>query len=139
MRAPPLMRARPWAAAALLGFLGVAAPAAAADDAAGRWAVTASVAGHGFTLDCRFAQAAQRLSGACVDGPTGDDKIKGGRSHPLTKGSVNGNKVTFSYESSVGILPFGVDYTGVRDGDHITGQISALGKTGTFTANRTGP
>ena len=116
-----------------------AGPSASADDASGRWAVSGHVAGKDFTLDCKFAQAAQRLSGACVDGPTGDKKIKGGRSHALTKGAVSGNKITFSYQSSVGILPFGVDYTGVREGEHMSGQLSALGKTGTFTANRLTP
>ena len=127
-------------AAAAASVISVAAAApAAAEDAAGRWAVTGHVAGKDFTLDCRFAQAVQRLSGACVDGPTGDNKIKGGRSHALTKGSVTGNKVAFTYQSSVGILPFDVNYTGVRDGEHMTGQLSALGKTGTFTANRTAP
>ena len=128
----------PASAAALLIFLALAAPAAA-EDAAGRWALTGHVAGRDFTLDCHFAQVAQKLSGACVDGPTGDKKIKGGRSHPLTKGAVNGNKIAFSYQSSVGILPFGVDYDGVRQGDHMSGQLSALGKTGTFTANRITP
>ena len=129
------------AGAALLASLALAAPAmaTAADDAAGRWAVTGNVAGRSFTLDCRFVQAAQKLSGACVDGPTGDAKIKGGRSHALTKGAVNGTKVSFTYRSSVGILPFDVDYVGARQGDHMSGQLSALGKTGTFTANRATP
>jgi hypothetical protein len=125
-------------AAALLVSLAASA-SAGADDATGRWAVAGHVAGKDFTLDCRFTQAAQRLSGACVDGPTGDAKIKGGRSHSLTKGAVNGSKVTWTYQSSVGILPFGVDYDGVRQGDHMSGQLSALGKTGAFTANRVTP
>ena len=125
-------------AAAFLLSLPIAA-SAAADDAAGSWAVVGHVAGKDFTLDCRFAQAAQRLTGACVDGPTGDAKIKGGRSHNLTKGAVNGGKISWTYQSSVGILPFGVDYDGVRQGDRMSGQLSALGKTGTFTATRTGP
>ena len=132
------MRAALTAAGVLLASLTLAAPAIA-DDASGRWAVAGHVAGKDFTLDCRFTQATQRLAGACIDGPTGDKKIKGGRSHTLTKGAVNGNKVSFSYQSSVGILPFGVDYTGVREGEHMSGQLSALGKTGTFTANRLAP
>ena len=125
-------------AAALLVSL-VASPSANADDAAGRWAVIGHVAGKDFTLDCRFAEAAQRLTGACVDGPTGDAKIKGGRSHTLTKGAVNGRKVSWAYQSSVGILPFGVDYDGVQQGDRMSGELKALGKTGTFTANRVTP
>jgi len=131
--------ALPIAGAAALLISLAASPSATADDITGRWAVVGHVAGKDFTLDCRFAQAAQRLSGACVDGPTGDAKIKGGRSHALTKGAVNGSKVTWTYRSSVGILPFGVDYDGIRQGDHMSGQLSALGKTGTFTANRVTP
>jgi hypothetical protein len=126
------------AAAALLAGVAAAAPAGA-DDASGHWALAGHVAKKDFTLDCRFTQAGQRLSGACVDGPTGDAKIKGGRSHTLTKGAVNGEKIAFSYQSSVGLLPFGVDYAGVRQGDHISGQLSALGANGTFTADRKTP
>jgi hypothetical protein len=125
------------APAALLVLL--AAAPARADDASGRWAVAGNVADKRFTLDCRFAQAAGRLSGACVDGPTGDAKVKGGRNHPLTKGSVSGNKVTWTYQSSFGIVSFGVDYDGVRQGDHMSGALKALGKTGTFTADRSTP
>lgn len=128
----------PLAPAALLACLAAAAPASA-DDASGRWAVAGHVADKHFTLDCRFVQAAGRLSGACIDGPTGDAKIKAGRSHPLTKGSVSGNKVAWTYQSSYGILSFGVDYDGVRQGDHMSGELKALGRTGTFTADRTAP
>jgi hypothetical protein len=136
MRALLLAGAAGLAASALAAS---GAAAAAGEDASGRWAVTGHVAGKQFTLDCRFAQAAQKLSGACVDGPTGDAKIKGGRSHTLTKGSVAGTKIDFSYQSSVGFIPFGVDYDGVRQGDHISGELKALGKTGTFTADRAAP
>jgi len=138
MRTPPLMRGPPWAAAALLIGLAAAAPAVA-DDASGRWAVIGRVDGRGFTLDCKFVQTGQTLSGACVDGPTGDKTIKGGRSHPLTKGAVSGEKVAWTYQSSYGIITFGVDYDGVREGDHMSGDLKALGKTGPFTANRIPP
>ncbi|MDB5482307.1 MAG: hypothetical protein JWO83_3360 [Caulobacteraceae bacterium] len=131
------MKRRALAATALL--ISLAAAPTWADEASGRWAVSGHVAGRDFTLDCKFAQASQRLSGACVDGPTGDAKVKGGRSHALTKGSVNGNKVTFTYQSNYGIIPFGVDYDGVREGDRMSGQLTALGKSGTFTANRLTP
>lgn len=134
------MRDRVAMAVALAGVASLAAALpAAAEEASGHWAVSGHVAGRDFTLDCRFAQAAQRLSGACVDGPTGDAKVKGGRSHALTKGLVNGNKVTFTYQSSYGIIPFGVDYDGVREGDRMSGQLTALGKSGIFTANRLTP
>jgi hypothetical protein len=125
------------AATALLVFLSLAAPAAA-DDASGRWALAGRAGGRDFTLNCAFAQAGQALSGACVDGPTGDAKVKGGRSHTLTRGAVNGSKVSFTYKTSYGIIPLAVDYAGVRQGDHMSGQITSPA-AGTFTANRTGP
>jgi hypothetical protein len=127
----------PGSAAVLLISLAVAAPAAA-DDAAGRWAVAGHAGGHDFTLVCAFTQSMQALTGACVDGPTGDAKVKGGRSHTLTKGSVSGAKVTWTYRSNYGIIGFNVDYAGVRQGDHMSGQITSPA-AGTFTASRTGP
>jgi hypothetical protein len=124
-------------AAALLTALATAAPAVA-DDASGRWAVAGHAGGKDFTLNCAFTQAGSGLSGACVDGPTGDARVKGGRSHTLTKGSVSGAKVSFTYKTSYGIIPLTVDYTGVRQGDHMSGQITSPA-AGTFTATRTSP
>jgi hypothetical protein len=124
-------------AAAFLLSLAVAAPATA-DDATGRWAVAGHAGGHDFTLVCAFTQSVQALTGACVDGPTGDAKVKGGRSHTLTRGSVSGAKVAWTYRSNYGIIGFNVDYAGVRQGDHMSGQITSPA-AGTFTANRTGP
>jgi hypothetical protein len=124
-------------AGALLASLAFAAPAMA-DDASGQWAVAGRAGGHDFTLKCAFTQAGQALSGACVDGPTGDAKVKGGRSHALTKGSVTGAKVAFTYKSSFGIIPLTVDYVGVRQGDQMSGQITSPA-AGTFTAKRVAP
>jgi hypothetical protein len=76
--------------------------------------------------------------GACVDGPTGNAKVKGGRSHTLTKGSVNGSRVSFTYKTSYGIIPLTADYVGVRQGDHMSGQITSPA-AGTFTASRLAP
>ena len=70
---------RPLVLATVAALLAAAAPAAAADAVSGHWAVSGHDAGHDFTLACVFAQAGQNLSGECVDGPTGDSKIKGGR------------------------------------------------------------
>jgi hypothetical protein len=116
----------------------VAAPARA-EGAGGRWAVAGSVEGKNFTLDCRFVQAGQNLSGACIDGPTGDAKVEGGRSHALLEGQVAGTAVTWTYQSSYLFLEFNCKYAGVLEGDHMTGTIAAAGKTGTFTAHRVDP
>ena len=57
-----------------------------ADGTPERWAVSGSVDGKNFTLDCRFDQAGPSLTGACTDGPTGEANVPGGRSHPLVEG-----------------------------------------------------
>jgi hypothetical protein len=112
---------------------------AMAEDAGGRWAVAGNVEGKNFTLDCRFTQAGENLSGQCTDGPTGDAKVEGGRSHALLEGRVVGDDVTWTYKSSYLFIEFNVKYAGVRAGEHMSGTISAAGKTGTFIANRVEP
>ncbi len=125
------------AAAAMLALAAAAGPAAA-DDASGRWKVAGHMDGKDFTLDCKFQQAGQALTGVCVDGPTGDAKIKGGRAHPLTKGRVTGDQISWTYVSSYSFLNFNVDYSGVRKGEHASGEFSAVGKKGAFTADHLG-
>jgi hypothetical protein len=110
-----------------------------AADAGGRWAVAGSVDGKNFTLDCRFDQAEQKLTGACIDGPTGDAKVEGGRSHTLLEGRATGDNISWTYQSSYLFLKFDVKYAGIRDGDHMSGTIAAAGNKGTFTANRVSP
>lgn len=110
-----------------------------AEGASGRWAVAGNVDGKNFTLDCRFEQTDQSLSGICTDGPTGDAKIKGGRSHALLEGRAAGESVSWTYESSYLFIRFNVEYAGVLEGNHMSGTISAAGKTGIFSANRVEP
>ena len=124
-------------AATMLLTLGAAA-SAAADDNSGHWKVAGHVDGKDFTLDCKFLQSGQNLTGVCVDGPTGDKTIKGGRAHPLIKGQVNGDHISWTYVSSFSFFKFNVDYAGVTKGDHASGQLAAAGKSGTFTADHLG-
>ena len=112
---------------------------AMAQEAAGHWAVAGNVDGKNFTLDCHFDQVDHNLTGACIDGPTGDSKVEGGRSHALTEGQATGTNISWTYQTSYLLFKFDVKYAGVRDGDHISGSIAAAGKTGTFTANRLNP
>jgi hypothetical protein len=121
--------------------LGCGAPAAAAaqSGAAGEWSVSGKVSSFAFTLDCRFTQAGQSLAGACVDRSTSDPKIKGGRSHPLTSGSVDGDQIRWAYASSFLLTHFTVAYAGTLHGDSITGSIDAQGHQGAFTAHRVAP
>lgn len=127
-------------AAVVCGLAGLAAasPSAAAESAAGHWAIEGKVGDKTFTLDCRFSQAGQAVSGACVDGDTHDSRVKGGRSHTLTKGSVEGDRIAFTYKSSFLFTRFDAVYTGVLQGDRMTGGLAALGAKGTFTGQRVG-
>ncbi len=127
-----------FAVGAFLITLCLAHPAQA-EDAAGRWAVAGTVDGTNFTLDCRFEQAEHNLTGACIDGPTGDSKVEGGRSHALLEGQSSAGNISWTYQSSYLLFKFDVKYAGTRDGDHMSGTIAAAGKTGTFTANRVNP
>jgi hypothetical protein len=127
------------AAILILPLLAAAAPAAAEGTASGHWLVAGHAAGKDFTVDCRFQQDGAGLSGACVDGETHDARVKGGRSHAVTKSHVSGDHVDWTYRSSFGLLPFDVNYTGVRTGDHMTGTVSAPGADGPFTADRKAP
>jgi hypothetical protein len=119
-------------------ILFVALPVAAEDAVSGHWLINGRVGGRDFTLDCRFQQVGQGLSGVCVDGPTGSSTVKGGRAHPLTKGHVEGDQIGWTYQSSFLFTKFDADHAGVHNGDHMSGRISALGKTGAFTASRSG-
>jgi hypothetical protein len=125
-------------AAATLALSAFAGPAAAMDTAAGRWAIEGRVGDKAFTLDCRFNQSGQAISGACVDGDTHDARVKGGRSHTLTRGSLQGDQIAFAYRSSFGIIGFEARYAGVLSGDRITGSLAALGAKGEFTGHRVG-
>jgi hypothetical protein len=131
-----------WAHAAPLAIIAaataLAGPAAAQNAAAGHWAVEGKVGDKAFTLDCHFTQTGQALAGACVDGDTHDARVKGGRSHTLTKGSLVGDQIAFTYQSSFLFTKFDAVYTGVLHGDSMSGALTALGAKGTFSGHRAG-
>lgn len=131
-----------WAHAAPIAIIAAAwvaaGPAAAQGSAAGHWAIEGKVGDKAFTLDCHFTQAGQNLAGACVDGDTHDARVKGGRSHTLTKGSLAGDQIAFTYQSSFLFTKFDAVYTGVLHGDSMSGSLAALGAKGVFTGHRAG-
>src|SRR5205823_9192991 len=99
-----------------LALASLAAPAMA-EDASGKWKVAGSVSGVSFTLDCKFQQTNQALSGVCVDTGISDKTIKVGRARTLTKGAVSGEGISWTYKSNKGPFVFDVNYSGVRKGD----------------------
>ena len=127
---------RPMVAAALmLAGLAVYVPASAAE-VAGAWRVAGKVSSFAFTLNCDFKPDGARLGGVCTDASTSDPTIKGGKSHVLTAGSVEGDKVSFTYQSSFLLSKFDVTFNGVQTGDRMSGTITVQGHDGAFTATR---
>ena len=119
---------------ALLAIALAALVVPASAEVSGPWRVTGKVSGFAFTLDCDFKISGDRLGGVCTDTSTSDARVKAGKSHALTAGSVHGDAVTWTYQSSFLFSKFDVTYKGILTGARITGSIDAQGRSGTFTA-----
>ncbi len=117
----------------IISTLGVASASA---EVSGPWHVTGKVSAFAFTLNCEFKPDGERLGGVCVDASTNDPKVSAGKSHVLTAGSVKGDAVSWTYQSSFLFSKFDVIFKGIQAGDRITGAISAQGQDGTFTATK---
>jgi hypothetical protein len=112
---------------ALLLCLLFASPAAA--QLVGAWHVTGQIAGNAFTVDCQFTPDAAGFGGVCVDAANG-------KWHVLSRGSVSGSQVQWSYPASYMMMGFSVTYTGTLSGGSMTGTVTAAGRKGNFTAAR---
>ncbi len=117
-------------------FLAALASPASAADVAGSWHVAGKISTFAFTLNCQFKPDGARLGGICVDASTSDPKVNTGKSHPLTAGSVNGDKVSFTYQSNFLFSRFDVTFNGVQTGDRMSGEINVQGRAGAFTATK---
>lgn len=114
----------------LAAALMLAAPALAADDlVSGSWAVKAKVERFAFTLTCDLTRSGAAVGGTCYDGGTR-------KPHPLTRGRVDGDRISWSYQSSFLGKPFTASYEATLSGDRMTGVVAANGYTGPFTATR---
>jgi hypothetical protein len=114
----------------LAAVLMLATPALAAEDpVSGSWAVKAKVERFDFTLTCDLTRSGAVISGTCYDGGTR-------KPHPLTRGRIDGDRVSWSYQSSFLGKPFSANYDAVLSGDRMTGVVMANGYKGPFTATR---
>jgi hypothetical protein len=114
-------------AVSLLIFTAVSALAAGAPNLTGKWSIHNSVAGSESDAVCTFVQTDTKLSGSCK----GTEKDL-----PLT-GSIDGNKVTWKYDSEYNGSPISLTYTGtVDDAGKIAGNVDVdpFSVTGDFTA-----
>jgi len=104
---------------------------AADDPVSGAWVVHGKVEQFAFTfiLNCSFERHGDRLGGVCVDDGTN-------RRHPLTAGTVTGDRVTFTYQANYLLTKFDVVYAGALKAGQMAGTFQVPGHAGTFTATR---
>jgi hypothetical protein len=93
----------------------------------GKWKIHQSVAGNDSDSDCTFTQKDSDLAGSCT-ADQGSGKITG---------KIDGNKVSWSYETEYNGAPLTVKFAGTLDSTgKITGSVSVeqFGVDGDFTA-----
>ena len=119
----------------LLGILAAAAAifapsvSLANDDLlSGLWRVSGRVATFDFSVTCRLERHGEQLGGACLEG--------NGKVHPLTSGSVEGDKITWMHQGKFLLKTFNVVYSAVLHDGAMNGELSAAGHSGAFTAAR---
>jgi len=118
----------------LLGILAAAAAifapsvSLANDDLlSGLWRVSGKVASFDFSVTCRLERHGDMLGGACLE-------ASNGKVHPLTGGSVEGEKVTWTHEGRFLLKTFKVVYSAVLHDGAMQGELNAAGHSGAFTA-----
>ena len=117
----------------LLSFLlaSAAGLATAADNTSfnGKWQIHVSIAGNDSDQDCSLTQKDRNLTGTCTSE----------RGTVNISGTVDENKVTWTYKSEYEGSPLTVTYTGTLDSPaKITGTVNVeeFGMQGQFTANQ---
>jgi len=94
----------------------------------GSWTVHNSVAGNDSDQECKFVLADKTLTGSC--------KSQEDKDLPVT-GTLEGNKLTFKYDSDYNGTPLTLTYTAtLEDSGKIAGtlEVQPFGVTGDFTA-----
>jgi hypothetical protein len=111
----------------LLLFVATSALAATAPNLTGQWTVHNSIAGNDSDMECKFVQSESKLTGSCK---AVDKEVQ-------VTGSIDGNKVTWKYDSEYNDSPITLTYTGtLDDSGKIAGSVDVdpFGVTGDFTA-----
>lgn len=109
-------------------LLGSSIVAVAAPNLTGQWSVHNSIAGNESDQQCTFVQSDTKLTGAC--------KSEEGKDLPVT-GTLEGNKITWRYDSEYNGSPLTLTYTAtLDDSGTIAGsvEVDPFGITGDFTA-----
>jgi hypothetical protein len=113
--------------ASLVFLAATSALAAGAPNLNGQWSVHNNIAGNESDLVCNFVQTETKLTGTC----------KGTEKDVQITGSIDGNKVTWKFDSEFNGSPLTLTYTGVIDATgKIAGNVDVepFAVTGEFTA-----
>lgn len=93
----------------------------------GQWAIHNSVAGNESDQECKFTQTDNKLTGTCK---SNDKDVQ-------ISGSVDGNKVSWKYDSDYNGTPLTLTYSGTFDeSGKLSGTVNVdpFSVTGDFTA-----
>jgi len=93
----------------------------------GQWSVHNSIAGNESDQECMLVQTDSKITGSCKDT---EKEVQ-------ITGSIDKNKVTWTYQSEYNGTPLTLTYTGtLDDSSKIAGsiEVSPFGVTGDFTA-----
>ena len=102
--------------------------AAGAPNLTGTWSIHNSIAGNESDQECKFVQTDNKLTGTC----------KGQEKDVEITGSLDGNKVSWKYESDYNGTPLTLIYTAtLDDSGKISGsvEVQPFSVTGDFTAS----
>ncbi len=116
-------------AAALITALSATSALAADDAVTGAWKLHGKVSAFSFDLRCDFKRDGQAIGGTCYDAGTN-------KPHPLTRGAVVGDRISWSYQSNYLFNKFDAAYSGLLSGTSIKGEVTAPGYRGSFTAEK---
>jgi hypothetical protein len=111
----------------LLVLASATALAATVPNLTGSWTVHHSIAGNESEMECKFVQTEAKLIGSCK----GQDK------EVQITGSIDGNKLTWKYDSDFNGTPITLTYVAtLDDSGKIAGSVNVdpFGVSGDFTA-----
>jgi hypothetical protein len=109
-------------------FFAASAFAAAPPNLTGDWTIHNNIAGNESDQPCKFVLADNKLTGTCKSQEDKDVTVTG---------SLDGNKLTWKYESEYNGTPLTLVYTAtLDDSGKIAGsvEVQPFGVTGEFTA-----
>jgi hypothetical protein len=102
--------------------------AAGAPNLSGQWTLHNSIAGNESDQPCKFVLTDNKLTGSCKGQEEKDLEVTG---------TLDGNKLTFKYDSDYNGTPLTLTYTATLDDSGKIGgnvEVQPFGVTGDFTA-----